>query len=607
MTNINARSVITPSYLDHLMMLDASGSPANIPNRALLNDFRDMVNVLDYGADKTGVSDSSSAFTAAAAAADTRSGGIGGAIYIPEGEYLVEDIPLVTSTAPYAYTWVGAGKGCTILRPNSNAANTHLFTMSRDGTLRGGGIFDLSMVGDNTLGLQTENGAVEADFRDSNQTAVHMDLVSSGTAQQIHDWTMQNVDIRAFRYGYRQINGRSRSNRFVNCSFWECWVAFNANEHPLFGGGINDFRNCWSALTHESGQSLFDCRFIGLKIVGCAYGTGYSNGTTITDAVTLSNNSFVGCTIATCHEVSIVLTTGSQVVGCYFVGTGNNTYVQAANGIIVRGDHTVIEGNFFNSTGYEYTSSVIELDASSTSIDNITIANNVFRGSTSRLGLPINCAGSNNIFGVIVANNVLYGGNGTGTQFFDGSATRVSYLNLCNNYIRTSSYTGPISPDGPAVLLTGTNTRNNVIANNNFLLGSSASTAFAVEGIMDYSVYVDNVVSDGAGSDMSIASSFGGFNEGTTTTVDFGSAHSFNDGDSVHVATLVGGTSAAHIQGWVGQCKVIDSDTIELYNLDSSDASGTISVIMELAGINLTSVSFSSYTGARFATNTQYS
>jgi hypothetical protein len=106
------------------------------------------LNVLDYGADNTGVSDSTSAInealTAAGAMTPTR-----GAVYIPSGKYITTDtlnIPLGVTLTGDAGSWVnstGSRTSGTVIYSNHNSKAISLVSDGTGGNSAGGGILNL--------------------------------------------------------------------------------------------------------------------------------------------------------------------------------------------------------------------------------------------------------------------------------------------------------------------------------------------------------------------------------------------------------------------------------------------------------------------------------
>lgn len=86
---------------------------------ATSNVINEHINVLDYGADPTGVADSKPAFAAAFVALGTA----GGTIYIPNGTYIFNSELLVTKNN---WMMVGAGRDTVILKANTNGMRSVL-------------------------------------------------------------------------------------------------------------------------------------------------------------------------------------------------------------------------------------------------------------------------------------------------------------------------------------------------------------------------------------------------------------------------------------------------------------------------------------------------
>lgn len=110
-TNKKATAQLLANELGKLTNVTATGSTTA---RSLANRFADVVNVLDFGADPTGVSDSTSAFNAAAAKSTT--------VIVPKGTFLISN---ATSSA---FWYLEEGSYISGLTDINNVNNTSRLT-----------------------------------------------------------------------------------------------------------------------------------------------------------------------------------------------------------------------------------------------------------------------------------------------------------------------------------------------------------------------------------------------------------------------------------------------------------------------------------------------
>lgn len=239
------------------------------------------VNVLDYGADPTGVSDSTAAFQAAAVAANNgivTGAGPGGTVYVPKGTYLVSRVGLRDTIL------IGEDRDSTIIRCNTNAGSPIYFldaATDRNGTTAntagGGGFQNLTVDGDNKTnvsGIRTYGGGV---------TIANMKVTKcvTGVALGLPIWAnVRNV------YSYNNNDGfftySGAGDLATSTTFQDCWAdTCAASGFYITQLTYSSFINCTSQNCGANGF-LVDGNTNGvtftvsLQFIGCANegGTG---------------------------------------------------------------------------------------------------------------------------------------------------------------------------------------------------------------------------------------------------------------------------------------------------------------------------------------------
>jgi hypothetical protein len=171
---------------------DSSGNLADSVGRTVHQKLQEFVSVLDFtGADPTGVSDSTAAFTAALAT--------GKRVYIPKGEYLVN----INTTGVDWFDIYGEGMDATILRPYSSSLPAFM-NMSDPGAAnfwRRSKMCDLAI---------RQTGQVGNGFTFGNPA------LFTTNDERIGRVNFENVEIQGFDKGIFKTCGNI-SNSFTNC------------------------------------------------------------------------------------------------------------------------------------------------------------------------------------------------------------------------------------------------------------------------------------------------------------------------------------------------------------------------------------------------------
>ena len=204
--------------------------------RTVTNKLQESISILDFGADPTGVSDSTSAIQAAITYALSHpvsaSGSFGGgmpAVYFPSGVYKVSST--ITVTSPNGLLLYGAGQQSTQII--FTATSSTLFTYS---TYLNCAIRDMSIF----AGSLTTGAGLPSFTGDAGQTNVCFNFNSTSSGAWL---TQTNVSFAYWGTVYQStastVNGDN--HRHYNCSyFWNNKVWNNTNTQAV----VWSFNNC---------------------------------------------------------------------------------------------------------------------------------------------------------------------------------------------------------------------------------------------------------------------------------------------------------------------------------------------------------------------------
>jgi hypothetical protein len=457
------------------------------------------VNVMDYGADNTGVADSSAAFQAAVVATDALSGGVCGDVIVPAGIYSAFDIPISAGAGAGEYstrpiTFKGASIGATTINVPAGESG---FILDSTGTIRGGGIYDMSIVGDGDQFIFT-GSTVEGDFNGTT-TGIDIDF-STGS---LFDFTVERCDIRAHATGIKFIN-RNRSPKINDCSIWFNHTGLDLREHPFFGGS-NDFRHSWNCVTgiaSTSGDTLFDAMIANVKFMHCAYGVRVLDGRGV------ANTTFTGCIFGFCRETSVEIRNNCSLNGCYFISASS---FQSKVGVLVRGVNNTIEGCRVDSftplsegDGRGWTDAVIAVDQILEQERGLSVVGCMFGTNTANsigriMHFRPHLTGAR-FDNFLFASNSVNMSNAAGVQVIEIDE-RVSYSAITGNALFGSN-TGNVATG--SAITTGAGTRNLTISGNSCQFNAATLVGqFFYDGLGANSVFTSNVLfgGDATGAD----------------------------------------------------------------------------------------------------------
>ena len=247
-------------------------------------------NVLDYGADPTGATDSSAAFLAALQASSE--------VYVPEGTYQVSvTIPRTITYGPkklFGAGTSGTTSAGTVLIPPPGAT----FVIRVDASTGYMQYFQLS-----NLNINNPNAVANC-----------LGLLFNGVdVNSISDYhTITNVNINNFFYGI-QIFGRMIQATFSQVYVAECVTALYVLPDPLsVAFNLNTFINC--AFNNSDNQGVYiDAWSLTNKFIGCNF-QGNNQGTTVGVAATQFTNA-----------------QNMSFDNCYWEGNGAGMVVDPAN------------------------------------------------------------------------------------------------------------------------------------------------------------------------------------------------------------------------------------------------------------------------------------
>lgn len=385
-------------------------------------NFPDSANVLDYGADRDGVINSSQAFIDAANSLPN-----GGVISIPSGKYIVEGLPC----RPGVY-WKGVGVGKT-----DASSGTYLIlpvspsqTMFRwdSGAISGygGGISGCTLEGNNTIVY---------------------DAIDLSSASAIHRFVIEYNLIRGFRNGYLgSADDRSTLIQFNN--FWFCVTGlYITNNHPHLTAW-NDFRDCTTGIA----GLLVDSHIANQNFVYCVSGIS-----AISTTVNTQRSLITGCIFGYCTGDGIVAGQHTTITGCLFIPRASN----ALSGVRVINSNVNIVGCQFDTDGGIYSEGAISVDCDyrASAIRGLTISSNTFRLEGSNIVYHKASAATRDISSSLISNNVVI--DSLSLIRRSSSFGSLFYTSIIGNTIRyegstlTNTLTGTITFTTASATVTG--------------------------------------------------------------------------------------------------------------------------------------------------------
>lgn len=369
-------------------------------------------NVLDFGADSTGVANSTAAIQAAIdSGADS--------VYVPSGTYRVT--ATITVTRPI--TFFGDGKQNTIF---SQATNFDVFDIDDGvGVMQGVNMYGFKII--NTLArVNVISGAgiklYKVYFSQFSDIVIENTYIGIDSTQS-NVTKYDGVDVVSFNYvGYWFHGGFGFDSYVANCAISGGGAGFssvylqdmcdemtfysvimNTSSYNLYTDasayGVNlrpEFCRFYSCSFDSSTTGVFLRHCVDMTFVGCFFSNRPGNGLQIGTTSTTECVNFIGCTFFNNGGSGAVVGSFAQDTvfdDCFFVGN-STTVLNAGNGLTVAANTT----NF--------------------TVTNCTFRNGWGSGGSQNYGLAI-LAGTGDRF--VVANNN-FGTNGPGGSMLVGAS-----------------------------------------------------------------------------------------------------------------------------------------------------------------------------------------
>lgn len=518
------------------------------------------VNVMSYGADPTGATDSSAAFTSAIAAVVAEGGGI---VCVPSGTFLLANVGLYNDIEI-----VGAGRGATTLLLTGRASATaHMFVWADGTEISFGAIRNMTILGGTSTGAK------------AGYNAIHLRAATGYTSNDQGKFIVDDCMIKWFKVGVHGVTGTERHLHLKNNHILEN-VAGVYIDGSTSGGhcewsGQNHVRDNTYGLLHKSG---FDMAIIGQYFVDNSYGiwpgdVASDNTISIT---TSGREPLRASTITGCFIRSSV---GDVVVGDQCTVTGNTFMCggdQEASitvGYNVAGGTTtkrvVINGNNFrDADGTRWSLGAIRVTGAVGAVTHLNIVNNVFQLGKNVTSYCIYIDGADvNKMNVIGNSADLT----TGTKGFllaTGAGIDVIGSNICHNIVEITAGAGN------AIDITQASANGNLLIEGNLLRLSGTATGYGISVENDDGTIRNNRVRGGYGINIRSATGLADKKKTVITAATRANpcvvtiaAHDLVNGESIFIQNVGGMTQ---LNGNTYTVANAATDTVELSGTDSS-------------------------------------
>jgi hypothetical protein len=403
------------------------------------------VNVIDYGADPTGVT---ACHVEIQAAIDAVGDAGGGVVYLPPGTYRATDVLAVMDSSVIVQ---GAGKGATQIFGDMDA-KTILGWNGGGGGISYGGVRDLTLIGRQSAARTSGSGLYLANIGDfiaenlSIRDAYNGIVLDGANGCYVSDVMIDETVVGASYRGVQITNG-SISNHFADvvvvgqnvgfyldggtdtATFYNCGVQKTATAIPTHGwqlnntGGLHDPRwvrltNCYAEVAN-AGAGYYVTKGYDVELTGCYASWG---GWGVYVPSTASNVRVIGGLIQLCQQDGVfiqganVLLQGTTISDCSQAGnnvaSGVSVVAGATNWRIIgcRIGNPIWGGSTPSAGAYQHYGIDI---ASSGTIDQFAIIGNDLTGNNTS---AIHFAGSvGSTFDVL-------GNAGSTTAYWQGKA-----------------------------------------------------------------------------------------------------------------------------------------------------------------------------------------
>lgn len=473
----------TPNTLNGIVT--ATGSTTG---RTLATRFAEVVNVLDYGADPTGVADSTAAIQAAVTTAASRGGGV---IELPAGTLSVSGTVLVQASN---IVFRGKGSGATVISVTSATANTFTFAGTSAPGIYDCGMFDLSFVqavprtAGVTISLSLCNQFVaDRVYVDAAWQAWDIYVTNNIT---LRDCLCTNVRGPIGIKWHAPADGSARSDVLILMS-----VTINMNNN----GGTGIVLDGMVQTLRTFGCGILDA-VTGLQVLNSALSTSNFPGFIYLWDMEIDGNTGVACDIQAgaqiemngCDFFNVATATGPVVRVLSDAGASDTNSIRISNSRLAGGQQQALA---FNGRNLTLTGSMLAdgsgtayncIDIQATAQDVMIVGNQIgqFWGATINkypFGIGIT-AGATRVF---ISGNSFYGCNGEVDNLSSAQVFIGPYLDRSGvpGLPPSTTYTSENNTGDFRVTLQNTSTGANVSSSRELSTGTANS--FAIQMLHD--------------------------------------------------------------------------------------------------------------------------
>jgi len=347
--------------------------------RTVQSKERDFVSALDFGADSTGVTDSTTALQAGLTAVGAAGGGT---FYIPAGTYKVTNTLLIPTDVMVR----GAGRQATILTsPAGTYAGKTVEGAPVYATLgmcavNNASVYSLTV--DHTAGTVSANGIVimagNAGLGTASTNCSIVDCEVKKSSTPGHQYCIWSLSSTGSKILYNYVDGGVSTN---TAGTEEGIEAYGGTDILIEGNTVKNVNNNGIYVSVDSGVALnlLNIRVVNNYVTKCQQGIYLISATSAKNCLISNNN------IDACWNTSINLTysSGATVSG---ITIANNTTNASKSGINIVGDaaatlqeNIVVIGNNIVGTSDASTASI-----SSVSASNVKFLSNSIKSATQR-------------------------------------------------------------------------------------------------------------------------------------------------------------------------------------------------------------------------------
>ena len=339
----------------------------------------DFVSALDFGADPTGVADSTTALQAGLTAVGAAGGGT---FYIPAGTYKTTNTLLIPTDVMVR----GAGRQATIISSpagtyaGKSVEGSNVYATLAMAAVNNASVYSLTV--DHTAGTLSANGIVivagNAGLGTASTNCAIVDCEVKFGSTPGHTYCIWSLASSGSKILYNYVDGGVSTN---TAGTEEGIEAYGGTDILIEGNTVKNCDNNGIYVWVDSGSALnlLNTRIVNNYVTKCQQGIYVQSSTTVKNCLVANNN------IDACWNTSISLTYGS---GCTISGVtiANNTTNASKSGIYIYGDAaaTLQENIVVTSNNIVGTTDASSASIQSTNASNVKFLNNIIKSGTQR-------------------------------------------------------------------------------------------------------------------------------------------------------------------------------------------------------------------------------